>query len=86
MATQNVCARERRCRASGGAGLGAKATGRGGGGAVLLLGEHGKVWYEALRIKKALHDKTGHSAHVFRWSSPGAFAFGAIELQPGGDG
>ena len=73
-------------REAGGAVLGAKATGRGGGGAVLLLGEHGKVWYEALRIKKALHDKTGHSAHVFRWSSPGALAFGAIELRPGGDG
>jgi len=73
-------------RDAGGAVLGAKATGRGGGGAVLLLGEHTKVWYEALRIKKALHDKTGHSAHVFRWSSPGALSFGAIELQPGGDG
>ena len=53
---------------------------------MLLLGEHGKVWYEALRIKKALLEKTGHSAHVFRWSSPGALSFGAIELQPGGEG
>jgi L-arabinokinase len=85
-ATDFVVAAAKARRDAGGAVLGAKATGRGGGGAVLLLGEHGKVWYEALRIKKALHDKTGHSAHVFRWSSPGAFAFGAIELQPGGDG
>lgn len=73
-------------RAAGGAVLGAKASGRGGGGAVVLLGEHGKVWYEALRIKKALLQHTGHSAHVFRWSSPGALAFGAIDLRPTGKG
>jgi hypothetical protein len=48
----------------------------------VLLGERGKVWYEALRIKKALLQATGHSGHVFRWSSPGALAFGSIELQP----
>lgn len=69
-------------RAAGGAVLGAKATGRGGGGTVVLLGEHGKVWYEALRIKKALLQHTGHSAHVFRWSSPGALSFDAIDLRP----
>jgi mevalonate kinase len=66
--------------------FGAKSTGRGGGGTVVLLGERGKVWYEALRIKKALLTATGHSAHVFRWSSPGAASFGSIELEPGGDG
>jgi galactokinase len=76
----------RQRRAAGGAVLGAKATGRGGGGSVLLLGERGKIWYEALRIKKALLTATGHSAHVFRWSSPGASSFGSIELEPGGDG
>jgi L-arabinokinase len=73
----------KRCVA-GGALHGAKATGRGGGGTVVLLGPHGKIWYEALRIKKVLHAATGHSAHVFRWSSPGACAFGSIELRPKG--
>ncbi|MBL8755921.1 MAG: hypothetical protein JNK15_21680, partial [Planctomycetes bacterium] len=72
----------RKRRDAGGAVFGAKASGRGRGGTVVLLGPHGKVWYEALRIKKALHAATGHSAHVFRWSSPGACAFGAIELRP----
>ena len=57
-------------------------TGRGGGGTVLLLGEQGKVWYEALRAKKALNQATGHSGHVFRWSSPGAAAFGEVVLEP----
>ena len=38
----------------------------------VMLGERGKVWYEALRIKKALLQQTGHSGHIFRWSSPGA--------------
>jgi galactokinase len=71
-------------RDAGGAVLGAKATARGGGGTVLLLGEHGRVWYEALRIKKALLQHTGHSGHIFRWSSPGALAFGSIELRPTG--
>ncbi|MAD34792.1 MAG: hypothetical protein CMJ88_13695 [Planctomycetes bacterium] len=69
-------------RADGGAVFGARITGRGGGGTVLLVGERGKVWYEALRAKKALNQATGHSGHVFRWSSPGAAAFGAIDLQP----
>lgn len=69
-------------RAAGGAVHGAKATGRGGGGTVLLVGEHGKVWYEALRIKKALLQHSGHSGHIFRWSSPGALSFGSIELLP----
>ena len=69
-------------REAGGAVLGARMTGRGGGGTVLLVGEHGKVWYEALRAKKALNQATGHSGHVFRWSSPGAAAFGGIRLEP----
>lgn len=69
-------------RAVGGPVLGAKATGDGAGGTVLLLGEHGKVWLEALRVKKALLARTGHSAHIFRWSSPGAAAFAPIELVP----
>lgn len=69
-------------RALGGAVFGAKITGGGSGGTVALLGERGKVWYEALRIKKALLQHTGHSAHVFRWSSPGALAFGSITLHP----
>ncbi len=73
-------------RDAGGAVFGAKATGRGAGGTVVLVGQHGKVWYEALRIKKAVLTATGHSAHVFRWSSPGAMAFGSIELMPGANG
>ncbi|MGC6489644.1 MAG: hypothetical protein ACON4Z_18505 [Planctomycetota bacterium] len=69
-------------REAEGAVLGARMTGRGGGGTVLLLGAHGKVWYEALRAKKALNQATGHSGHVFRWSSPGAAAFGEVLLEP----
>lgn len=68
-------------RLAGGGVHGAKASGR-GGGTVVLLGERGKVWYEALRIKKALLAATGHSGHIFRWSSPGAMDFGMIELRP----
>jgi galactokinase len=70
--------------AAGGQIVGAKATGRGGGGTVVLLGERGKVWHEALRLKKALLQETGHSGHIFRWSSPGALSFGSIELRPAG--
>ncbi len=77
-----VVAAARQRRAAGGAVFGARLSGRGGGGAVVLCGEQTKVWYEALRIKKALHAATGHSAHVFRWSSPGAFVFGSIDLLP----
>ena len=51
---------------------------------MLVLGDQTKAWYEALRLKKALRDQTGHSAHVFRYSSPGALAFGSIELTPVG--
>ena len=69
-------------REKGGSVLGARLTGRGGGGTVVLVGEPTKVWYEALRAKKALNESTGHSGHVFRWSSPGAMSFGSIELQP----
>ncbi|MFK7740278.1 MAG: hypothetical protein AB8H80_08135 [Planctomycetota bacterium] len=73
-----------RGRREGGNGVyGAKLSGRGGGGGtVVLLGAHNKVWYEALRAKKHLSEATGHSAHVFRWSSPGAMAFGSIDLAP----
>ena len=76
-----VVAAARARRDAGGALLGAKATGP-LGTTVVLLGPHTKVWHEALRLKKALHTATGHSAHVFRWSSPGALAFGSIELRP----
>lgn len=72
----------RQRRDAGGSVFGAKLSGRGGGGTVVLLGQHGKVWYEALRIKKALKEATGHSGHIFRWSSPGAMSFGSIVLQP----
>lgn len=76
--------RERRARGTGV--FGAKTTGGGSGGAVAILGERGKVWYEALRMKKELLLRTGHSADIFRWSSPGAISFGTIELTPkGGD-
>lgn len=70
-------------RRDGGAALyGAKVSGGGRGGTVVLLGDRGQVWYEALRIKKALLQATGHSGHIFRWSSPGALSFGTIELRP----
>ena len=72
----------RQRRDAGGAVLGARMSGRGGGGTVLLVGAQGKVWYEALRAKKALNEATGHSAHVFRWSSPGAASFGGVQLDP----
>ena len=72
----------RQRRDAGGPIVGAKATGHGGGGTVVLLGERGKVWLEALRLKKALLGRSGHSAHIFRWSSPGASSFGTIELVP----
>lgn len=74
----------RKRRATGAPVWGAKVTGRGRGGSVVLLGDRGKVWYEALRIKKALLQHTGHSGHVFRWSSPGALSFGTLELRPTG--
>jgi galactokinase len=70
-------------RDAGGAVLGARVSGR--GGAVVIVGEHGKVWLEALRIKKAVLTATGHSGHVFRWSSPGAQELGGIELEPRGE-
>jgi galactokinase len=76
--------RVRERRAAGAPVYGGKLMGHGGGGAVVLLGERGKVWYEALRIKKTLLVHSGHSAHVFRWSSPGALSFGGIELRPSG--
>ena len=76
-----VNAAQRR-REAGGAVLGARLSGRGGGGTVVLLGERGKIWYEALRVKKVLLEATGHSGHIFRWSSPGAMSFGAIRLTP----
>ncbi|HEX6812490.1 MAG TPA: GHMP kinase [Planctomycetota bacterium] len=60
--------------------VGAKGTGN--GGTLVLLGERGKVWYEALRIKKALLQQTGYSGHIFRWSSPGALTYGSIALTP----
>lgn len=69
-------------REQGASVFGARLTGRGGGGTVVLVGEPTKVWHEALRAKKALRESTGHSGHVFRWSSPGAMSFGSIELQP----
>lgn len=62
--------------------FGARVTGGGSGGTVAILGERGKVWHEALRIKKAYLQHSGHSADVFRWSSPGAIAFGTLLLTP----
>lgn len=79
-----VVARARERRDAGAPVYGAKSMGRGDGGAVVLLGDRGKVWYEALRLKKALLEHSGHSAHIFRWSSPGARSFGGIELRPSG--
>ena len=72
----------RRRREHGARVFGARVTGGGNGGTVAILGESGKVWHEALRIKKALSQHSGHSAEIFRWSSPGAIAFGTLELLP----
>ena len=66
-------------RAAGAPLWGAVMAGR---GTVVVLGDQTKAWYEALRLKKALREETGHSAHIFRYSSPGATAFGSIELTP----
>ena len=49
---------------------------------MVVLGERTKAWHEALRIKKELLAQTGHSAEIFRWSSPGAEAFGTLRLTP----
>jgi galactokinase len=68
-------------RAAGAALWGAVMAGR---GTVVVLGDQTKAWHESLRLKKALREETGHSAHVFRYSSPGAAAFGALELSPVG--
>ena len=76
-----VVATARERQAAGAALFGASAAGR---GIVVLLGEQTKVWYEALRLKKALRDETGHSGHIFRHSSPGARAFGSVRLSPSG--
>ena len=82
--TDFLVATARQRRLAGAALHGAKVTGGGRGGTVVLLGDRGQVWYEALRIKKALLQETGHSGHIFRWSSPGAMSFGTIELRPAG--
>jgi len=81
--TTDFLVEQTRARQAAGAPLfGAKVTGGGSGGTVVVLGERGKVWYEALRIKKALLQHTGHSAHIFRWSSPGAMSFGTVDMEP----
>jgi galactokinase len=66
--------------AAGGQIVGARGTSS--GGTLVMIGERGKAWHEALRIKKALLRETGHSGHIFRWSSPGALSFGSILLRP----
>ena len=66
--------------AAGGQIVGARGTSS--GGTLVLVGERGKVWHEALRIKKALLQETGHSGHIFRWSSPGALSFGGSKIRP----
>jgi L-arabinokinase len=72
--------RQRRAR---GAGVhGARVTGGGCGGTVVVLGERGQVWHEALRIKKAMLQHRGHAPEIFRWSSPGAMSFGVLHLLP----
>lgn len=77
-------AHERRDRGTGV--FGARVSGGGNGGTVAVIGERGRVWYEALRIKKELLLHTGHSAAIFRWSSPGSLPFGTIRLAPRGAG
>ncbi len=72
----------RQRRAAGAAVFGAKLTGAGGGSRRPIRSTSRAVWHEALRIKKAMLEATGHTAQVIRWSSPGAMEFGVIELQP----
>lgn len=81
-ATDWIVEQVRERRDKGAALCGAKITGGGSGGTVAILGLKGKGWYEVLRIKKAMAERFGRSAEVFRWSSPGAMQFGTIELTP----
>ncbi|GAB4146779.1 MAG: hypothetical protein Fur0037_14850 [Planctomycetota bacterium] len=62
--------------------FGARITGGGQGGTVAILGLRGKAWHEVLRLKKAMREALGHSGKVFRHSSPGASAFGGLDLLP----
>ncbi|MFO1077522.1 MAG: hypothetical protein U1E73_07330 [Planctomycetota bacterium] len=78
-ATAFVVRKARERMAAGAALYGASTAGR---GTVVLLGEPTKVWHEALRLKKALFEHSGQAATIYRWSSPGAASFGAIELVP----
>ncbi|MGE3172476.1 MAG: hypothetical protein AB7O97_07590 [Planctomycetota bacterium] len=71
-------------RAQGARIHGARVTGCARGGTVAILGDRTAAWHEALRVKKALLQRTGHSAEIQRYSSPGAMAFGALRLRPKG--
>jgi len=80
--TDLVIAAARARQAAGAALYGARAMASGSGSAVLLFGQRGQVWYEALRLKKVLLQQTGHSGQVCRWSSPGAASFPTVLLRP----
>jgi L-arabinokinase len=83
--TDVVIAAARARQAAGAALYGARAMAAGSGSAVLLFGQRGQVWYEALRLKKVLLQQTGHSGQVCRWSSPGAASFPTVVLRPAHD-
>jgi L-arabinokinase len=60
---------------------GAKITGGGSGGTVAVLARSGcGDTIDEVAVRYA--DETGHMPHVFSGSSPGAAAFGHIELEP----
>ncbi len=80
--TDYIVEQARMRRDKAGALFGARVSGAGSGGTVVLLGKRVHVWHEALRIKKAVLDATGYSATIFRYSSHGSMPFGLIRLDP----
>ena len=60
--------------------FGAKITGGGSGGTVAILGTH-DCGDDVRRIAAQYAEETGRTAQVFEGSSPGAAAFGTLELR-----
>ena len=61
--------------------FGAKITGGGSGGTVAVLSRAGAE--EAVKdVAAEFRKRTGHAPHIFSGSSPGAAAFGCLELHP----
>jgi L-arabinokinase len=60
---------------------GAKITGGGAGGTVAVLAKQGKQAEDALqRVIDRYHQSTGYLPYIFKGSSPGADAFGVLEI------